>query len=249
MQRALLASWCLLAVSCESEPEPRTRSEFCSDWARAACSSEAVSRCQARDVNACRATQRRACLERVPANFADEMGDECLEAVDKAYADGDLQGEELATVYALAGACSSIVVGPGRVDDPCSTDRDCDSLRGLVCARKSTQDQGTCQDPQRVAPGRDCESLRKVCSEGFYCDGSHCIEAKRSGESCGFHAECDPDAFCNPDGVCEAGRKVSEACNEDVECSSGVCLEFEDTKSCTDRIVLSRSDPACDDLR
>jgi len=248
MQRAWIAPLFLLAVSCEPEHEPRTRAEFCADWARAACSPEVVSRCQARDANACRTTQRSVCLELVPANFADEMGDDCIDAVKNAYADGDLQGEELTTVYSLGGACASIIVGPGRVGDACTDDRECDSLRGLVCARKSTQDQGTCQDPQQVGPGRDCESLRKVCSEGFYCDGSHCIEAKRQGESCTFNGECDPDAFCNADGSCEAGRSVSDECSEDIECSRGVCHAFEEVKVCTDRIVLSRSDPACDDL-
>ena len=249
MPRALFACLLGLTVSCDADRDPRSRSEFCSDWARAACSEEVVSRCQARDVHACRETQRRVCLELVPASFSDEMGDDCLDAVDHAYADGDLRGEELVTVYSLGGACASIVVGAGRVSDPCSSDRDCDSLRGLVCARKSSQEHGTCQDPQLVGPGRDCESLRKVCSPGFYCDGTHCVEGKRRGESCSFHGECEPDGFCNADGVCEAGRSVSEECSADIECASGVCHPFEDTQVCTDRIVLSRTDPACDDLR
>jgi hypothetical protein len=177
------------------------------------------------------------------------MGDACISAVKDAYADGDLRDDELATVYSLDGACSAIIVGPGEVGDACSSDRDCDASRGLVCARKSSQDEGSCQEALLVGPGRDCAAERKVCGTGFYCDGEHCVEAKARGASCSFHGECDPGGFCNGEGICEAGRRVSEECSADLECSSGICHDFEDTQVCTDRIVLTRTDPACDDLR
>jgi hypothetical protein len=33
-----------------------------------------------------------------------------------------------------------------------------------------------------------------------------------------------------------------------VQCSAGICYEFEGELTCTDRIVLSRAEPLCDDL-
>ena len=100
-------------VAC-GEDEPRTREEFCQEWAQAACSEEVISACQAGGPESCHEAQERFCRELVPQNFSDAHGDECLGAVVAAYEDADLRGEELAPVLVLGGSCEKLIVGPKK---------------------------------------------------------------------------------------------------------------------------------------
>ncbi|HTU62122.1 MAG TPA: hypothetical protein VMF89_26875 [Polyangiales bacterium] len=204
-----------------------------------------MSACQAVDAAACEKSQTEACLDLVPENFSDAMGGACIDAVRAAYQDGDLRGTELSVVFNLSGPCALIVKGPGAVGDDCDDDSDCNAPDGLSCVRKSSDEEGTCQNPVTVGAGRDCSGAAQVCDEGFYCNGENCVEAKAAGRDCVQPDECDSGLFCSDAGKCEAGRNVSEACDTDVECESGICLE----EVCTDRVVLARSEPICDTLR
>jgi hypothetical protein len=56
-------------------------------------------------------------------------------------------------------------------------------------------------------------------------------------------------AFCNAVGECEARLRVDTPCSADFECGSGVCHVFEGERICTDRVILARSEPLCEDLR
>jgi len=208
-----------------------------------------VSACQAEDAEACQKSQNAACLERVPKGFSDAKGGACIDAVKAAYQDGDLRGDELAVVFNLTGPCASIIKGPGAVGDDCDSDRDCDAPEGLSCVKKGSSVEGTCQKPIVVAAGRDCSGAAKICDQGFYCNAENCIESKPSGRDCLQQAECASDLFCNQEGKCQAGRKVSEKCESDVECQSGICLTDGEQTVCTDRVVLARSEPICDTLR
>jgi hypothetical protein len=238
----------LLLVACgKDEPKDRTRSEFCHAWAEAACSAETLSACQSADAEACTTSQEDACLERVPASFSDAKGDACLEGVKAAYADADLQGDELATVLRLAGPCAGIVVGPKSTGQSCDEDNDCDGSAGFTCV-VAVDREGSCQKAEVTQGGRDCSAPQTICEVGFYCDGDNCVESKDPEDECTIQAECGT-GFCNDAGKCEARRKVSESCTEDLECGDGVCYVFEDKKSCTDRIILARSEPLCDELR
>jgi hypothetical protein len=239
-----------LPVACSNAgPKNRTRSEFCVDWANAACSKETVSACQAADGAACRKSQESACLALVPDNFSDAMGDACITAVQNAYSDADLKGDELSTVLSLGGPCGLIIRGSKGPGESCSTHRDCDAPAGFACVRKPDQPNGTCQKPEVAEAGRNCAAAQKVCVSGFYCNGGNCIESKAAGETCTTHEECGTTGFCNDGGKCEVRAKVSAECTSDIQCSSGVCYEFENKKTCTDRIVLARSEPLCKDLR
>jgi hypothetical protein len=238
----------LLLVACgKDEPKDRTRSEFCRSWAEAACSEETISACQSADAEACTSSQEDACIERVPADFSDAKGDACIAAVKAAYADADLKGDELATVLRLAGPCANIVRGPKSVGQSCTSNSDCDASSGFTCVN-SLQRESTCQKAEIVQAGRDCSAPQKTCEEGFFCDGDNCIEAKDANDDCSIHEQCGT-GFCNDDGKCEARRKVSESCTADIECGDGVCYSFENKKSCTDRIILARSEPLCEELR
>ncbi len=159
----------VLVFSCkgDDEKEPRTREQFCADWAAAACSEETVSACQAEDVATCRDTQEDVCRDLIPDDFSDEMGQACIDAVEKAYDDADLQGGELLTVLRLGGPCDKLIQGDKDEGEDCASDRDCDGPGGFVCVRHSDEEKGTCQSPEEVGAGRDCSSKKKVCESGF----------------------------------------------------------------------------------
>jgi hypothetical protein len=188
-------------------------------------------------------------LELVPAGFSDAKGNACIDAVRAAYQDGDLQGDELSVVFNLSGPCSGIVKGPGEVGDKCDSSRDCNAPAGLECVKKGSDDDGTCQKPVVVGAGRDCTGDAKICDTGFYCNGENCVEAKASGRDCAQQEECASGLFCNDEGKCQTGRKISEPCESDIECQTGICLTADEETVCTDRVVLARSEPICDTLR
>lgn len=252
-QRPVLCTVLLLVAAClpKDTPKSRTRSEFCSDWAGAACSKETVSRCQAASTDDCIDAQEDFCKKLVTDKFSDEHAQECINAVHEAYADGDLRDDELATVLSLGAPCDMLIAGPQDQGESCKANSDCDAPAGYVCVKKATSEtgSGTCQKPVPVGAGRDCSAAQKTCSDGFYCDGEHCIEGKKDGDSCTIHEECSAESFCNDDGKCVERLKVGSKCTADEQCTAGVCYEFEGEQVCTDRIVLSRTEPLCADLR
>jgi hypothetical protein len=240
----------LLAACPSSEKKDRTRAEFCQDWADAACSDDAVSACQAESADACRHSQEDFCRSLVPeASFSDAHGDACLDAVSDAYADASLRGAELATVLRLGPPCDELLTGSKDRGDSCTSRRDCDASSGFDCLKKGSASKGTCQIPEEVGGGRDCSAAQKVCAAGFYCDGEHCVEGKELGEDCSVDTECGSGGFCGTDGSCQPRIEVDNTCTSDAQCASGICYAFDDGTVCTDRIVLSRSEPLCEDLR
>jgi hypothetical protein len=234
-------------LSCGDDKKDRTREEFCRDWATAACSEEVVSLCQAEEEE-CRQTQEDFCRDLVPEDFSDAMGDACINAVERAYEDGDLEGEELAVVLKLGAPCDKLIVGEKTSGQSCDSNSDCDAAGGFECVRKSDSENGKCEVPEVVKPGLDCSAAQATCEEGFYCDGDNCIGAKDPGETCTIQEECGVEAFCNDDGECEELRDTGAECTQDYQCSDGVCLEYEGETSCTDRIRLARAEPLCDEL-
>jgi hypothetical protein len=227
----------------------RTADEFCQQWARAACSEAVVSACQASNAEECRQTQAGYCRNLVPEQIASTGSDNCIAAVGAAYRDADLRGDELALVLRFSGACARTVVGPNKEADDCSVNTDCDVSRGYSCVRKADAEAGTCQAAQVVEPGRDCRDAEKTCQDGFFCDGRNCIETLATGESCAINEQCGQNGFCDASGACAERRAVNDSCENDVECARGICSALTDEKVCTDRIVLSRADPVCENLR
>jgi hypothetical protein len=239
----------VLLLACGEDEQARTREEFCQDWAAAVCSDEVLSACQAANEEACHQSQENFCRTLVPEDFSDAHGDACIDAVGDAYADADLRDEELATVLALGGPCDRLFVGPKSEGEACDSPRDCDVAAGYDCVMKSNAARGRCEVPETVGAGRDCSAPQKTCSEGFYCDGGHCVEGKSEGDACTIQDECGRLAFCNAAGECAARLEVSEPCGNDFECATGICHEFEGKPICTDRVILARSEPLCADLR
>lgn len=234
----------------EDKKPPRSREAFCRDWAAAACSKDVLSVCQAESAETCHDSQVAFCKTLLPDDFADVMGDECIEAVKDAYKDADLKASELAVVLRLAAPCDQLVVGPKEENESCKDRSDCDTSLGLECVRKAGEDEGKCEIPEQVGAGRSCAAAQKTCEVGFYCDGKNCIEAKEIGDDCTIQEECGEAGFCGTDGVCAERLALSKTCEHDLECATGICYEDgSGDKVCTDRIRLARADPLCDTLR
>lgn len=238
------------AAGCSSsDPETtsRTREEFCRDWAEAACSEEAVSACQT-NAEACHLTQQRYCQLLVPMEFSDAHGDACIAAVGAAYADGDLTGTELSTVLQLGPPCDAVVRGLRGKGEPCVEDRDCDVSNGVHCVWHGQQPMGTCQVPEVVAPGNDCDAPQESCEAGYYCNGANCISTKEVGEPCVNDAECGADGRCAASS-CVARLAVGISCSQDADCTSNLCYALSGGNVCVDRIRLSPAEPLCENLR
>lgn len=240
------------AASCSSDDGvPDTPDEFCERLADAACNNEVVQACQAADTHACRESQVAFCLAQHPASsFSGDSAESCIDAVELAYADADLDAAELGTVSRFEAPCDRLVRGPGTAGAACADRRDCDAPAGFDCVLSGGQATGTCQRPVLTGPGEDCSAVGAVCTEGFYCDGSHCIAGESIGESCLTHEQCGVSGYCGPRSECEARLPVRSICDLDEECESGLCYRLSATERvCTDRVRLSLSEPLCNDLR
>lgn len=241
----------LTTLACSSDdPEPeRTRADFCEAWADAACSERTVDACQADGVDDCRIAQQTFCLDLVPETFADDTADTCLKAVSDAYADADLNSEELRTVLRLGAPCDRLVRGPKDQGEVCTSSRDCDGPAGYSCVLKGAAVAGTCQVPESIGPGRSCAAAQQVCQTGFFCDAQNCVEYLDVGAACTNHEECGDLGYCAA-GVCQERLGINSSCVDDIECRSGVCFTFgSGERVCTDTLRLSRSEPHCDTLR
>ncbi len=229
----------------EDEPdgEVTTRTRFCERWAAAACSSEVVSVCQASSVDDCQAAQNVRCLDELPEDFIDRGVGDCIGAVEQAYEDADLNAEELDTVLRFRGVCGQVVVA-SEIGEECQVDSDCEPA--LDCLLKS-DDEGTCQEAVTVEPGHSCTEPEETCPVGYYCDGDNCIAALEEGEDCVNDSQCDYDMYC--DEVCIQKLAVSEECDSDVQCVSGICYQNDDERTCVNRLRLSPAEPICDDLK
>lgn len=233
----------------ETSSRPAPAADFCEQWAKAACTDAVISACQASDEKECQNTQTEFCRGLAPEELASAGREECIAAVGSAYRDADLRGDELALVLRFGGVCARTVVGPSAKDDDCVSSSDCDLARGYSCVLKADSGKGTCQIADEVDPGRDCRAAEKSCGEGFFCDGQHCVEMLVAGDACTIHAQCGEAGFCDGSGKCAQRRAVNDSCQEDLECARGICSELAGEKVCTDRVVLSRADPLCANLR
>jgi len=253
-------AWVVAACS-EAEEGPgantsttRTRDAFCAEWAKLACNAEVVDVCQASSVEDCQDSQKDFCLDLVPTSYSEERARVCLTAVEAAYADADLEGDELKTVTQLGAPCHQLVRGSGGVNADCDSNADCDGPKGLECVTKGGALSGTCQNPEEVKGGFECSAPQEVCEDGFYCNGDNCISYKKLGASCTVDGECGPGAYCEADlpataKSCIERVGVGEACSSARECESEICLVAGGESLCVNQVRLSFSEPLCQTLR
>lgn len=238
-----------LAPCGDDDPAPRTRADFCRDWADAACSTDTVSACQAAGADACRLSQQAYCQDLVPTSFSDARGEACIDAVSSAYDDADLTGTEIDTVRRLGGECSRIVTGTRAVGQSCDTDNDCDRSNGVECVRRGGFRGGTCEVPEEVGAGQACADPTQTCPEGFFCDGNNCIATLAMGEPCQNDVQCEPAGYCSPADICVERLAVGRDCTSDDECESRLCYAVNGQRTCADLIRLSPAEDICSDLR
>ena len=246
-----LAFVLVLPFACSADSSKgETREDFCGRWGSAVCSDDVASTCGAANADACRLSQERFCLTLVPSNgFVADRADACISAVKSAYSDLDLTADELATVLRLAAPCDQLVRGPRGTGESCMSRLECDGPGGYDCVFKAGEASGRCEKPAVAQPGRDCSADNAVCTDGFYCNGSNCIEGATTGNACMRNDQC-ASGFCGPTKLCTAGLAVNAPCTLDEECASSLCYRFSATERvCTDRVRLSRTDPLCDNAR
>jgi hypothetical protein len=260
-----------LLVGCGSDsdddapPNPlATVSGFCQAWAELACNPNVVNYCAADDADACQSSQSEFCEELVPSNGYDATNaSDCLRAVENAYADGDLDADELMVVRALGGECSTLIRGDADEGEACDENSDCDTTAGFTCVQRAG-DQGTCQVPREVDAGRSCSAADAVCDDGFYCDGRNCVERLPEDTECLDSSECAEDLRCevtsngeagasgvpSGQGTCVPRAGTLDPCESHDDCVSGFCLALDGgAGECINQIRLARSEPICEQLR
>ena len=195
----------------------------------------------------CRRAQEDACLDRVPETFDPQHAEACLSSVGGAFDDAQLEPSEVQTVLRLEGACGRLTTGTRNEGQSCERNAECDRVAGVECVLKGGA--GTCQRPERVGAGMTCEGASKVCVDGFYCDGMHCVEQLDDDQRCDDTRECREGTYCGQAGRCVDRLALNMPCMSDAQCASNLCHSFGDERVCVDRVQLSRSEPICGTFR
>jgi hypothetical protein len=256
--RGLLCSVAFLWVACGSDEKNDPLDEvsgFCAEWGERACSEIAIRRCSSGSEEECQSAQMDFCLDLVPARLYNKEGaKDCLAAVQEAYDDAELDGEERATVESLGGDCQAVLSGDGELDDECTKDTECDVANDLVCVSRLDEESGTCQVPVEVGGGRGCSRADQVCEADFYCDEKRdCIEKQEVDDECTLAVPCKDNLNCAaPEdsgvGVCTEKLGAGDECEWDEECATGICRGI-NSMICAHVIVLDLDQPICEHFR
>lgn len=256
----VLLGW-LGAVGCsstEGAPDPNaTVSGFCGNWAKAACSSAVVLACSGADkvdaslTDACVMSQQIFCEGLLPIKgYSSQKASQCLNAVQKAYADARLTADEILTVRHRGDPCNHLVKGPQGEGESCAKDDDCDTLQNYLCVMKSGE--GSCRIPTVVPNGDSCAAPGAACNPGYYCGVDEaCVQTKAVGKTCAADFECATGLVCDPDSSKCVAKVSPESCTKDDDCTTNVCdIPVNSTSGrCVSAITLSSTSGICEDLR
>jgi len=234
------------------ESKYKSESAFCTEWAKVVCNELVVSRCNGTR-SGCIESQTSACGVVVPLGYDPTYAEDCLNAVEDAYADAELDAEELDIVLRLGGPCATLVDGGEGEGDGCAESFDCDGVNGYECVIKADETTGTCQVPVEAGGGEQCDEPEVVCEEGFYCNGSDCLIRRDETDACTGDAMCAAELRCDiatgeTEGVCEARLSNGQACTGNDECASSIC-NGATNKVCASNVVLTVESSLCDTLR
>jgi hypothetical protein len=247
----------LLSCSAEKDVDPlASASGFCEEWAERACGEAVVNRCGADNKDDCLVSQAQFCEKLVPGSLYSQAGaDKCLDAVEKAYKDGDLDAKERDTVRTLGAPCDLVLSGNGRSGDDCEENSDCDRAGGYDCIIPLGEAEGSCEKPKSVQGGLECGGPADVCASGFYCSESgDCLGRKSAGKECSEIVPCAGGLNCvipegSTAGICTARLENNEkGCEVDSDCASGICQKGNDRSVCSPKIQLDSLEEICDDL-
>ena len=233
-----------------------TPTKLCSAWAKAACNDDVVSACAAQSPDDCVNRQSQFCKNLLPTfEYSSEGAEDCLEAIEEAFADAKLSSEEQGVALGLAPPCDLFEAGTGADGDSCEDDTDCNKDDGLECVRRAGDSMGTCRVPEVVGGGFPCTEPHQICDEQFYCDGNNCIaKVAQEGAPCSAQTPCAPSFKCEgADGMmtCRAKEGLGGACFDDTDCASGLCQRpaGSSTGVCASEIILSPTDSICENFR
>jgi hypothetical protein len=235
------------------EDKFKSEGAFCAEWAKVACNDEVVSACNGTK-SGCIESQQSACGVVVPLGYESTYAEDCLNAVEDAYEDAELDAEELDVVLRLGGDCATLVDGGEDEGDGCAESFDCNGVNGYVCVIKPGETAGTCQAPNEVPTGDLCRADDAVCGPDDYCDPgtTRCI-TRLASEPCPFDDACPADYRCDiaagaTEGTCEPRLSNGDDCIANEECASGICLGATN-KVCASNVVLTVESSLCDTLR
>ncbi len=245
------------ACSSEKESDPLATSDgFCKEWSKKACSEPVQTQCASSSEQECRNSQENFCLGLVDEDAYDKSGaKDCLAAVEDAYEDGDLTGEERDTVLFLAGDCSGVLTGDGETGDSCFDELDCNTANDFHCVRRLDEPSGECHVPVEISGGGRCNDDDEVCVAGFYCDEDrNCLALKEEGDECSDTVPCESDLNCVVAedagvGVCTPKIRTGRECETDWDCETGICRQGTSSKICAPIIPLDIDVEICDDFR
>lgn len=232
------------------EDKLRTESQFCGEWATAACNEEVVSACSGTR-SGCLATQKSACQVLVPTGYGSENAEDCLSAVEDAYEDAELTAEELDIVLKLGGPCGTLVDGGQDEGGSCASKFDCATVDGFECVIKPGDSEGTCQVPVEAPTGGSCTGPEDTCAPDAYCDGSRCL-LREVDLPCAIDEACPQGYRCSiatgeTEGECVMKLANGTDCTIDEECASGVCIGTT-RRRCAASVILTIESTLCDTL-
>lgn len=232
----------------------RTEQGFCQEWAERACNRRVIDACSSTK-EGCIDRQSEFCEGLIPSGYSSVNAEDCLEAVERAYADATLSADDIDVVLQLGGGCSQLIKGARTEGENCTDRYQCDTVRNFDCVIKPGQDSGSCQVPNFVGGGSRCDDPDTVCDLNFYCDADsgRCFEPEGIDDTCVSDVICGVDAFCqkqsgDAEGVCTTKLEDREACQRDEECQSGYCLLDLATPQCVSSITLTIQASACENL-
>jgi hypothetical protein len=241
-------------------PDPlATETGFCNAWATNACNPTVVDDCQAPSVDACIAAQEAFCKSKLPGGYQSDNAQACLDRVKVAYDDAELSIEDIRVVLQFGDPCDKLIRGSTPEGGACTVDTECDTLDGQKCVMKPGQTIGACHEPVVVGGGLRCDAPEETCEEGFYCNGTNCVEPAGPDDPCNADAECGADLRCIldaaddagvPTGTCQPRAVLSAECTADNECQSGYCsIAPGETGLCADMVSFGLREPVCEDLK
>jgi hypothetical protein len=239
-----LASAIALAAGCVSDdegptgPKYPTEGAFCTALAEVVCSGKVVEGCyganNADNAASCKEAYRSEGCNAGNYEYHPEGAEKCIEKMKAIYADGALTQAELDSAHITCLDALSDSGGPNAV---CTVDDECHAPSKLRCVIK-TGTEGTCQVPEEVGGGIGCGGPSQVCAEGFYCNGSNCVE-DLGGRTCSdTDPPCGSDEYCEiipatMMGQCVAKIADGQMCTTAEECSGGFCQT-----TCRSNLVL-----------
>ncbi len=257
----LLLAWVSVACSGGTQKGPGTMvpedpfedpAFTCGEWAKVACVERVTSSCLAESTEACVETQSAFCLSLIPADYDPSTAEACIAAVEKAYADARLTPAEVAVVLDGDGACEFIEQTAAMEGGRCDEDTDCNG--SLRCKIPTGELTGVCIVADVVGGGLRCTESNQICDVGFYCNGMNCIARQNPGESCSPDVPCLEDLACEGlpgERVCISRGRLGATCTFDADCLSTICQKAAgaNTGLCANEIILSGTEPICENLR